>query len=470
MKQLRIDPPNDKQKIALKARAKHIGYGGARGGGKSWLVRTKAKLLGLRYAGIKMLIVRRTLEELRNNHINPLRAETKDIAKYNKQEKMFNFQNGSSLQMGYCDNENDLLQYQGAEYDVIFLEEATQLREEWIKIITACLRGANSFPKRIYYTFNPGGVSHGYIKRLFIDKRYEAHEKPEDYVFIQSLVTDNKILMQMQPDYVTQLETLPPKLKQAWLYGRWDVFEGQFFEDFRTEPDPIKCEEAGITPDEARSQHRWTHVIQPIDLTKGAARGWNIMRSYDWGYNKPFSVGYWAIDYDGTLYRILEFYGWNGNPNEGNKWTTERQFQEIATFERTHPWLKNREIIDSVADPSIWDASKGESVADTAARYGIYFTPGDNARIPGWMQVHNRLKFDENGYARMYIFENCKTFIRTIPLMMYSKTNPEDLDTSLEDHCADEVRYMCMSRPVEPALPAVREVILSDPLDQFKDY
>ncbi|MBQ3257308.1 MAG: Terminase-like family protein, partial [Oscillospiraceae bacterium] len=282
------------------------------------------------------------------------------------------------------------------------------------------------------------------------------------------LVTDNKALMESQPDYIKQLEALPPKLREAWLYGRWDIFEGQFFEDFRTEPDPVLCEAAGISPEEAVGQHRFTHVIKPFDLNRGDKRAWNIMRSYDFGYNKPFSLGYWAIDPDGVLYRIAEIYGCTATPDEGVKQTPDEQFRRIAAFEREHPWLKGRKITDSVADPAIWDASRGESIADTAARYGIYFTPGDNERIPGWMQVHYRLQFDENGYARMYVFDTCKAFIRTMPLMMYSPTRPEDLDTTLEDHVADEVRYMCMSKPVRPVVKEEGVVYLTDPLNQMK--
>ena len=469
MSSIDLSKISDKQYAFLTAGRKHVGFGGARGGGKSWSVRTKAKILASAYGGIKILIVRRTFPELMNNHINQLREELHGLARYNKTEKVFTFPNGSTINFGYCNNDKDLDQYQGAEYDVIFLDEATQLQEMWIKKITACLRGVNDFPKRIYYTCNPGGASHGYFKRLFIDKQYEYGEDPEDYSFIQALVTDNKALMESQPDYIKQLEALPPKLKEAWLYGRWDIFEGQFFEDFRTTPDIEKCTAAGITQEQALAQHRWTHVIEPFDLNAGEKRGWNIMRSYDFGYNKPFSLGYWAVDYDGVLYRILEIYGCTQTPDEGVKWSPDEQFKRISQFEKEHPWLRGRKIVDSVADPAIWDQSRGESIAETAARYGIYFSPGDNNRIPGWMQVHYRLQFDENGYARMYVFNNCKAFIRTMPLMMYSETKPEDLDTKLEDHCPDEVRYMCMSRPVSPIIPVEPKIILTDPLNQFTE-
>lgn len=472
--QLILQEPNEKQKLFLAAKTKDVGFGGARGGGKSWVVRDKAKRLCLRYGspgpgrqGIKILIVRSTYQELLNNHIMFLLSDLHGIARYNESKKMFTFRNGATIKFGYCNNDRDLDQYQGAEYDVIFLDEATNLQEMWIKKIRACVRGVNDFPKRVYYTCNPGGVSHGYFKRLFIDRRYEEGENPEDYTFIQALVTDNKALMASQPDYIRQLEALPPKLREAWLYGRWDIFEGQFFEDFRTTPDPELCHKAGITPEEALEQRRFTHVIRPFDLNKGSCRGWNIMRSYDFGYNKPFSLGYWAVDYDGTLYRILEIYGCTKTPDEGVKWSPDEQFKRISEFEREHPWLKGRKIVDSVADPAIWDQSRGESIADTAARYGIYFTPGDNNRIPGWMQVHYRFQFDDNGYPRMYVFDTCQAFIRTMPLMMFSETRPEDLDTKLEDHCPDEVRYMCMSRPVVPLIKQDTKPIISDPLNQF---
>lgn len=459
---LRFDEPNEKQKLFLRDNHKYIAFGGARGGGKSWAVRTKAKLLCINYAGIKVLIVRNSYPELRNNHINPLIEELHGVARYNKQEKVFNFPNGSTITFGYCNNDGDLGQYQGAEYDVIFLDEAGLLQEEWIKKITICCRGANNFPKRVYFTLNPGGSSHGYFKRLFIDRRFEDGEDPDDYAFHQSLVTDNKALMELQPDYLKQLEALPPKLRKAWLEGSWDMFEGQFFEEFIIDPPRQTAEEENMTVEALKSQRRWCHVIEPF----APPTGWNILRSYDFGYGKPFSCAWWAMDYDGVLYRILELYGCTGIPNEGVKWTPDQQAKEIAKLEQTHPWLKGRRIT-GVADPAIWDASRGESIAETMMRHGVYFTPGDHERIAGWMQVHYRLQFDENGYPRMYIFNNCKDFIRTIPLMMYDKTKVEDLDTSLEDHIADEVRYMCMSRPIKPIAPVETPAILNDPLNQF---
>ena len=442
---------SDKQYAFLSATEKHVGFGGARGGGKSWAVRTKAKILATSYKGIKILIVRRTFPELINNHINTLRDELYDVAVYNKTEKVFTFPNGSTIKFGYCNNDKDMDQYQGAEFDVIFLDEATQLQELWIKKIIACLRGVNDFPKRIYYTCNPGGASHAYFKRLFIDKRYEAGEHPEAYRFIQALVTDNKALMESQPDYIKQLEALPSKLRKAWLEGGWDLFEGQFFEDFVDNPKHY-------------ADRQFTHVIDPFEIPAG----WKIYRSFDWGYNKPFSCGWWAVDYDGVVYRILELYGCTEEPNTGVRWTPLQVFAKIQEIEREHPWLAGKRI-HGIADPAMWDAETGESIADVAARHQVYFTPGDHKRIPGWMQVHYRLAFDENGFPQMYVFSNCKAFIRTIPLLQYDEHKPEDLDTDGEDHVADEVRYFCMSRPIKPKVPAEPDPWNDSPLKLFLD-
>ena len=435
-------------------------------------MRMKASLLCLKYPGIKCMIIRKTYPELMENHINPMCEllkcyhpnKSERIASYNDSKKNITFPNGSRILFRYCDNEKDAERFQGTEVDVLFVDEATHQSEEKMKKLTACVRGVNGFPKRTYFTCNPGSEGHAWVKRLFIDKQYREGENPEDYMFIQSLVTDNKALMESQPDYIKQLEALPEKLRKAWLEGDWNIFEGMFFEDFRDSPDLTLCHKAGITPEEALQQRRFTHVIEPFDIP----RGWNIMRSYDFGYNKPFSLGYWAIDYDGVLYRMMDVYGCTQTPDEGVKWTPDEQFKHFAEVERTHPWLKGRKIVDSVADPAIWDSSRGESIAETAYRYGIYFTPADNERVAGWMQVHYRMQFDQNGYPRMYFFDNCKAARRTIPLMMYSETHPEDLDTKLEDHCPDEIRYMCMSRPIKPIVPVERKIILSDPLDQFK--
>lgn len=443
--------PNPRQKEFLECDRKYIAFGGARGGGKSWAVRTKAKLLAFRYPGIRMLLVRRTYQELENNHIRFLRRELAGIAEYRGTARQLVFPNGSILDCGYCACDGDLDRYQGAEYDVIFIDEATQLREEWLRQFGACLRGVNPFPKRIYYTCNPGGPGHSYIKRLFIDRRFLAGENGEDYVFIPARVTDNTALLKAQPDYLKQLQALPKKLRDAWLEGKWDIFQGQFFQEFTDDPTHY-------------ADRRFTHVIEPFDIP----REWRIYRSYDFGYAKPFSCAWWAVDYDGVIYRILELYGCTDVPDEGVRWTPDRQFAEIRRIEDTHPWLKGRDI-QGVADPAIWDTSRGESIYETALKYRIYFQRGDNRRIPGWMQMHYRMAFDEEGYPMMYIFSTCRAFLRTVPGLLFSDTDVEDLDTRQEDHVADESRYFCMSRPIAPQQRETGLRPADDPLNMARE-
>lgn len=473
MAELIIPRPSEKQEQFLLDGHKYIAYGGARGGGKSWAVRVKAVLLCLEYPGIKVMIIRRTYPELQENHILPLcemlgcgaEDPARRIAEYNDSKKNIVFPSGSRIIFRYCSSRRDALRFQGTEVDVLFVDEATQQTEEQMQKLSACVRGVNGFPKRVYYTCNPGGVGHGWVKRLFIDGSFREGENPEDYRFIKALVTDNKALMAADPSYIKKLRALPPKLRAAWLDGSWDMFEGQFFQDFRVTPDMALAQRNGFTDtqEELTRQRRFTHVIPAFDLSAAQYRGWTVFRSYDFGYGRPFSCAWWAVDYDGVMYRVLELYGCTGTPNEGLRWTPERQFQEISRIEHEHPWLRGRQI-SGVADPSIWDGSRGESVAETAAKHGVYFTPGENRRIPGWMQCHYRLSFDRQGYPRMYVFDCCAAFIRTVPLMQFSRTVPEDLDTGLEDHVCDEWRYACMSRPVPP-LPEQKELPpMADPL------
>lgn len=449
--ELILGRPSEKQRRFLMDHHKIVGYGGARGGGKSWAIQTKAKLLSFKHPGIRIAIFRRKYPDLEKNHIRILTGELvgAKVAKYQKQEKRLTMVNGSVIEFVFAQRTDELIiKTQGIEWDVIFVDEATQWTEEELKIIYSCCRGANEHPKRIYLTCNPGGVGHQYIKRIFLDKKYLSGEHPEDYSFTQAKLTDNEALMKKDPEYIKNLEALPPKLRKAWLEGEWDVFSGQVFEEFRDVPEHYE-------------DRQWTHVIEPFDIPIG----WTICRSYDFGYSKPFSCAWWAVDYDGRLYRILELYGCTQTPNEGVKWTPQEQFKRIHEIETQHPWLKGRKII-GVADPAIWKAESGESVADVAAQHQIYFDKGDNERIAGWMQLHYRLAFDDNGIPMMYIFSNCKAFIRTIPLLVYDEHKVEDIDTTQEDHVADETRYECMSRPIRPQRPEVHEKIMDDPLNQ----
>ena len=441
MTELVISPPNKKQAEFFRCTKRFVGYGGARGGGKSWALRTKFVLLAFNYPGLKLLLLRKTLPELRENHLLPLLAQLNGIARYKREERAFIFPNGSRIRLGYCDTEGDIYQYQGQEYDVIGVEECTHFTFTQIQFLTTCNRTTrNDFKPRMYFTGNPGGVGHNWFKRLFVKGRYEGAEDPDDYEFIPATIDDNTVLMEKNPEYVKVLDSLPEKLRQAHRFGNWDIFDGQFFEEFRDNPQHYSD---GVN----------THVIEPFEIPAD----WLIYRSFDFGYAKPFSCAWWAVDYDGRLYRIMELYGCTKTPDEGVKWPPEKIFSEIARIEREHRWLKNKNIL-GVADPSIWDAN----------RNGIFFNKGDNKRLPGWMQVHYRLSFDSDGIPMMYVFNTCKGFIRTLPELKFSNTNPEDLDTTGEDHIADEVRYMCMARPIAPVSKKQETALSDDPLDLCK--
>lgn len=448
--QLRRQVPNPRQREFFRSTARHTAYGGARGGGKSFAMRRKMVMLAMRYPKLRLLLLRRTLQELRENHLLPLQSDLLGYADYKKDERAFLFPNGSRLVLGYCDSDSDVLQYQGAEYDVIGFEEATHFKEDWIVFISTSLRTTKTdFSPRIYYTCNPGGVGHAYIKRLFIDRRFREGEDPGDYLFIPASVYDNTVLMRSDPDYVKRLEALPEHKRRAHLEGDWNVYEGQVFEEFRSDPAHF-------------ADRLYTHVIEPFT----PPAHWALYRSFDFGYAKPFSVGWWAKDGDGRLYRILELYGCAPREaNVGVRWTPEEIFREIRRIEAEHPFLRGRRI-GGVADPAIWDASRGESIAETAERFGVYFERGDNRRVAGWMQMHNRLAFDGRGVPMMYIFRTCREFLRTVPTLQYSRVHPEDVDSEMEDHIADETRYLCMLVPMRPeGVSTPQPVTVLDPLN-----
>ena len=416
---------------------------------KSWAVRCKAVSLAAHYPGIKMLIVRRTYKELEGNHIRILKSMCNGIASYNSTNKILTFMNGSTIEFMYCARDGDLDRLQGLEYDIIFLDEATQLSEYQMKAIIATMRGVNTFPKRCYYTCNPGGQGHAYIKRIFVDRNFLPTENPDDYTFIQALVDDNTALMDAQPEYLATLESLPKQLREAWRYGKWDVFEGQAF--FLTD-DP-----------EHYDDHRWTHVINPFPIPAD----WTIYRGYDHGYKKPFACGWYAISPSGRMYHIRELYGCTGEADTGVEWNVPQIAEKIKEIERDDPNLAGRHIF-GIADTAIFKHESGPSIAEEFEQQGVYFDKSDKNRLPGKMQCHYRLAFDEDGLPMFYVFNTCKHFIRTIPALVYSETDVEDIDTHMEDHIYDAWRYVCQARKIAPRIyipPEEWSPPPEDPLD-----
>ena len=184
-------------------------------------------------------------------------------------------------------------------------------------------------------------------------------------VFIPSSVFDNPALLENDPDYLASLASLPEAEKQALLYGSWDSFSGQVFTEWRNDPGHYQ-------------DQRWTHVIAPFAIP----RHWKIYRGYDFGFSKPFSVGWYAADEEGRLYRIKELYGCTGRPNEGLRIDPVEQARRIREAEQNDPMLKGRTIL-GVADPAIFDESRGESIAAMMER-GLISSTGSPVTTPAW--------------------------------------------------------------------------------------
>lgn len=417
-----IEEPNDKQREFFLARERYVAYGGARGGGKSWAVRKKAQLMALKYGGIKILILRRTFPELRTNHILPLVADLQNVARYKEVDKTIYFPNGSMIIFGYCDTDKDVGHYQGQEYDVIFMDEATHFTEYMFDTLKVCVRGANDFPRRFYLTCNPGGVGHEWVKRLFITRQYRASERPEDYQFIKALVYDNKVLMEKDPEYVRQLENLPDGLREAWLEGSWDVFAGQYFPEF-----------------DAR-----VHTCEPFAIPAH----WRIYRTLDYGLD--MLACYWiALDEDGNGYVYRELYegrdnhmGANGNGHIISE--AAERIKELSD-DGEQPWL-------TLAPPDLWNRRQetGQSAADIFAANGVTLTKTSNDRLDGWSAVKEWLRVyvdvDGSKRARLRIFNTCKNLIRTLQAVQHDDKKINDVATEPHEltHAPDALRHFCV--------------------------
>lgn len=394
--------PQKKQKEFFLADAKYIAYGGARGGGKSWALRRKLVLMALKYEGISILLIRRTLAELRDNHIRPLISELSEFCSYSDSKKCFEFPGGSHLRLGYLDNDGDLLQYQGQEYDIIALDEATQLTEYQFHTLKACLRGANDFPKRMYITCNPGGVGHAWVKRLFIDRDFREGEKASDYTFIQALVYDNEALLSKNPDYLDQLKSLPPSLRSAWLNGEWDEFEGQFFPEF--------------------DYHRHTIDVRPPS---------------------PDTKKYCAIDYGLDMLAALFI----EVDSDGKCVVYDEIHKENLIVSRAAELIKEKMdgVCMVIAPSDLWSRQKdsGKSIAELFSENGVYLTKLKSERIGGWMCLREYLKKEE----KLKIMRNCQNIIRCLPLLLHDKNRMGDASTSPHPitHAPDALRYFAVS-------------------------
>ena len=409
-KEIRIaGAPNEKQKKFFASKARFTAYGGARGGGKSWALRRKLVAMCLRYDGIRCLLIRRTIPELKSNHVIPFLKEYGAILSYCESEKCLTFKNSSKIYLGHLASERDTLRYQGQEYDVIAIDEATQLNEYSFSILKACLRGVGDYPRRMYLTCNPGGVGHAWVKRLFVDRDFRANEDPDDYVFIPALVFDNKILTDADPDYLRSLNTLPERLRDAWLYGRWDVFEGQFFPEFN--PSVHVCQSSAV-PQKIR-----------------------FFAAFDYGFDMLAALLI-GVGSDGVLYVIKEH--------------CEPGLTLSCAAERISEFCRGYSVEYAVASPDLWNRRQDSGKSGFEIMQKTLGMPpmvrADNRRVPGWRVLREYLAC-KNSQTKLKICCNCTELIHSLSSLLCDPNRAEDASDEPHSitHAPEALRYAVMS-------------------------
>lgn len=447
MSEIRLQP---KQSAAFHTSATELLYGGAAGGGKSYLKRTSAIRWCVEVPGVQVYLFRRTLTDLRDNH---LRGPTNfhvmldpyvqsGHVKYRAVENEFSFWNGSVLHLCYCDTESDVEKYRGAEIHVLLMDELTHFTEYQYRFLRSRVRlaglrvpaqYAGRLP-RIEAASNPGSIGHAWVKRTFVTPkpameiwRASSEEGGMLRQFIPARLADNEYLTKDDPAYADRLRGLgADALVRAMLEGDWDIVAGQAFEKLRRE----------------------VHGVEPFDPPED----WQIFGSLDWGSTRPYSFGLWCVSNGnalpdgrtfrrGAIIRYNELYGWTKKPNEG----TREEVEEVAL--RIRVKYVPRRISYIAADPSIWKVDGGPSHAERMLAKGVVLRKSDNARPQGYLEVRQRIAGDEEG-PMLFVTSNCHDgFWRTMPDLVIDEDHPEDVDTDQEDHVYDDVRYACMSRP-----------------------
>ncbi|HLO79201.1 MAG TPA: terminase family protein [Magnetospirillum sp.] len=418
-------------------------YGGARFGGKTDGVLGEWASHAAEYGKDAIgLMVRRQRTELvetieRSKVIyGPLGAV------YQEQKSMWTFPGGGRLRFAYLERDSDANAYQGHSYSRIYVEECGNFPSPTpILKLKGTLRSGAGVPCRMLLTCNPGGPGHGWVKARYIDPAPMGytpitetfvnpwtHEKIEmARVFIPSLPTDNKFLT---PEYIATLQQIGnDNLVKAWLFGDWNIIDGAFFD-------------------------RWSHrnVVKPFEVPAD----WLRFRAADWGFSAPFSMGWYAVAGDdaedfgiprGCLVRYRELYTMRpGQPNVGLRLTTEQLADDIKRMSGAEKYAY------SVIDPAAFAESGGPSIAERFARRGVAFKRADNRRLgsrgamAGWDLVRARIQ-GEDDRPMFVTFSTCTELIRTLPVLQHDPVKAEDLDTTQEDHCADELRYAVTSRP-----------------------
>lgn len=414
-----------KQQAFIDSQAFETLFGGAAGGGKSYGQLVDGLLYALKYPKSKQIIFRSTFADLEKSLIRTsMDLYPLSIADYNSSKHTWKFKNGSIVDFGYIQYEKDVYQYQSAEYDVIRFDELTHFTEFMYTYMISRCRGANPYPKCIKSSTNPGGVGHNWVKERFIDIgapnvihtcKLETGETTTR-IFIPSFVQDNKFMLTYDPDYIKRLDALPEKERRALKYGDWDIFDGQFFTEFK----------------------RDIHVIEPFEIPKD----WYIYFVMDYGLDKL--AGYWiAVDYNNNAYVFREVY-------ESNLLVSQAR-DKIKE-------MTNEQIYLYLAPPDLWNRHKetGKSTADIFEEGDITLYKTNNDRIQGWLQMKEWLKpyKDEQGCmtARLKIFNTCKNLIRCLPQVQHDEKRVGDIANEPHEltHSVDAIRGFCVYWTQEP--------------------
>ena len=427
--------PQPKQQLALSCPAFELFYGGAAGGGKSdFLLMDFLAGCNEGRGAWRGILFRRTYKELEELIIRAKELYTPLGAHYHKTENVFTFPTGSFLRLRYLERDDDVGSYQGHQYTWVGFDELGNYATDYCYLyMISRLRSAAGLKCYMRATGNPGGVGHSWIKMRFIDGKKPntiyTDEMGRTRCFIPSLLDDNRILMKNDPEYEKNLTLLPRYLYEALRYGNWDIVAGAAFEEFRREE----------------------HVIKPFALESGQ---WFKFCAMDWGYAKPFSIGWWAVNSEGRMIRYRELYGCEkGEANKGVK----KSASEVA--KEAYALSVAEGVTVMVADPAVWSKTDKEaSIAEKFEAAGWKMIKANNERINGKMQLHQLLKTKgEDGKPMLLVFDTCFDFIRTIPLLLPSKAHPEDIDTTMEDHIYDETRYAIMSEYARHPARALRK-------------
>ena len=425
-------PNSEPQWKFFNSTVRYTCYGGARGGGKSWAIIRKALLLAMYYPGIQILVIRREYDQLENPIIQPLlKLVPPDIRNYNKSEHLLTFINSSRIKFSNMPDYSSTVEgkFQGNNWDILFIDEATQFLESEFRGLDAIIRGDNGLPKRVYLTCNPGGVGHFWVKRLFVDRKFKDEENPDDYVFIQATVDDNK---NIDKEYINVLNNLPEDVRRAHRYGDWNALSGVYFEEFTD----------GL------------HTCKPFPIPPH----WKRYRAMDYGLDMHFCI--WvAVDENGRCYVYRQFAQANMIVSEA------AQIQRELT-------RADEEIGYTIAPPDLWARNRetGKSQAITFAENGIVLFKADNNRKQGWYALKELLKVKEDGKPGIIIFETCASLIDCLKCLQHDKTDPNDVSKHPHDltHGPDALRYFAQTY----VLPAEQEVLQVEEEDDdvVEDY